>query len=172
MKRNVLRNLLVSTTLGALALFPAGCFDTGTTVTDGGMGSDSGVPAEFQSIYASTTFQMCKDCHAPGAPGFTVGTETTQNWTTSTTAFTTLKGNAAGLVGNFAACNGVPLVGPTSSQSLIVAIFDPTVRAGFSYPGHPGCDGTAITDETLRVGAIPPALLTQLKAFIDAGGFQ
>lgn len=169
MKRNILGIVLTALAFATLPLAASGCFETEapmcSSVGDGGVGA-------FQPLYDQPIFQMCSDCHAPGAPGITTGTEATQNWTSSTTAFTTLKGNASGLVGNFAGCNGVPLVGPTSSQSLLVAIFDPTVRATFSYPGHPTCTGDAITDETLRVGAIPPSVLAQLKEFIDCGGFR
>lgn len=129
-------------------------------------------PDTFGEIYADSTFQMCTDCHSPGAPGQTTGTEATQNWSSRNAAFSSLQGNASGLVGNFAACNGVPLVGATASTSLIVAVFDPSVRSSFSVQGFPGCTGTAITDETLRVGAISAAALQQLKTFIDDGGFR
>jgi hypothetical protein len=135
---------------------------------DGGTGEDD----DFASIYENATFQMCADCHAPGAPGRTAGTEATQNWSSSSTAFTSLKGKASGLVGNFAGCNGVPLVGATANTSLIVAVLDSSVRAGFSVSGYPACTGAAIVDETLRVGAVSPAALRQLKEFIDAGGFR
>lgn len=154
----------------ALALLPAlasGCWET---TPDDGTG-DGGVD-DFTILYQTSAFQMCADCHAPGAPGFVDGTETTQDWTTRNTAFTSLQGNASGLLGNFAGCNGVPLVGPTANQSLIVAVFDADVRANFSYPGFPNCTADAIVDETLRVGALPAADLARLKAFIDAGGFQ
>lgn len=129
---------------------------------------------DFTTLYQTATFQGCVDCHAPGAPGFVSGTEATQDWTTRDTAFTSLKGNASGLIGNFQDCNGVPLIGPTADQSLLVAVFDPTVRANFSYPGFPNCTAVDIVDETLRPGYVPLSStdLARLKAFIDAGGFQ
>lgn len=166
MKMPTLSSLSSITTLALLPILASGCWEL--VPPDG---NDGGVD-DFTLLYQSSTFQQCADCHAPGAPGFVNGTETTQDWTSRTTAFNSLKGNAAGLIGNFQGCNGVPLVGPTSSQSLIVAVFDPTVRASFSYPGFPGCTADAITDETLRVGPISSTDLARLKAFIDAGGFQ
>ncbi|MEZ4327593.1 MAG: hypothetical protein R3B40_20400 [Polyangiales bacterium] len=129
-------------------------------------------PDPFGDLYASATFQMCADCHSPTAPGFVQGTETTQNWSSRGAAFTSLQGNAAGLEGNFAGCNGVPLVGDTAETSLIVAVLDPTVRASFSVAGFPDCTADAIADETLRVGSVPAATLQALKDFIDDGGFD
>jgi hypothetical protein len=139
---------------------------------DGGTDDASGVPAAFAELYATPTFQMCEDCHAPGAPGAVMGTESTQDWSSRSTAYDSLMGNAAGLIGNFAGCNGIPLVGPTASTSLLVAVFDPSVRASFSVASHPNCKAAAITDETLRVGSVPPTVLQDLKDFIDGGGFR
>ena len=130
-------------------------------------------PADpFGDLYSSATFQMCSDCHSPTAPGFVQGTETTQNWSSRSAAFSSLQGNAAGLEGNFAGCNGVPLIGATSSTSLLVAVLDADVRATFSVPGFPDCTPDAIADETLRVGSVPAATLQALKDFIDDGGFD
>jgi hypothetical protein len=138
----------------------------------GGEG-ESADAAAFAEIYATATFQMCADCHAPGADGATVGTETTQDWSSSSAAYESLMGNAAGLIGNFAGCNGVPLVGATANTSLVVAVLDPNVRASFSVASHPNCKAAAIADETLRLGgSVPPDVLQDLKDFIDDGGFR
>jgi len=142
-------------------------------------GPDMGVPADngvatdpFGDLYASSVLQMCSDCHAPGAPGFVQGTEATQDWSTRNTAFSSLQGNASGLEGNFAGCNGVPLIGATSSTSLLIAVLDADVRASFSLAAFPACTADAIADETLRVGAVSPVVLQDLKDFIDEGGFN
>ena len=64
-------------------------------------------------------------------------------------------------------------IGATSDTSLLVAVLDPDVRATFSVAGFPNCNADAIADETLRLGgAVPPALLQDLKDFIDEGGFD
>lgn len=139
---------------------------------DMGVRNDMGSATTFADLYASSVLQMCSDCHAPGAPGFVEGTETTQDWSTSSTAFSSLQGNASGLVGNFAGCNGVPLIGATAETSLIVAVLDPNVRATFSVEGFPSCTADAIPDESLRVGTVSPTLLQDLKDFIDEGGFN
>lgn len=155
-------------TLAVLPAIAAGCLPVDP------LANGDGPVDDFTTLYQTGTFQGCVDCHAPGAPGFVDGTEITQDWSTRDTAFTSLKGNAAGLIGNQQDCNGVPLIGPTSDQSLLVAVFDPTVRDNFSYPGFPNCTGVDIVDETLRAGYVPlsAADLARLKAFIDAGGFQ
>jgi hypothetical protein len=162
------KTLLRTAMLVLLAGLPVACTETALN------GADGGGTGDFASIYQTSTFQMCKECHAPDAPGKTAGTETTQNWSSSDTAFASLKGKAAGLVGNFAGCNGVPLVGSTSSASLVVAVLDADVRAGFSVSAYPSCKAAAIPDETLmgRVGSVPSAVLQDLRDFIDGGGFR
>ncbi len=152
-----------------------GCEEDPLLTTDAGVNPDSGsATPDWNSLYASSTLQMCGDCHSPTAPGFTQGTEATQDWSSAGAALSSLRGNASGLEGNFAGCNGVPLIGATSSTSLLIAVLDPSVRATFSVPGFPECTADAIVDETLpsRVGSVPPALLQDLKDFIDEGGFN
>lgn len=168
LEANVHPNPLLHTALLVLL------FTWSSACSDLGLEGDGGTSSDFAAIYESATFQMCKDCHAPGAPGFTEGTETTQDWSTRASAFTSLKGRAAGLVGNFAGCNGVPLVGTTSGASLVVAVLDTGVRAGFSVATAPGCKASAITDETLqgRAGRVPAGVLQDFKDFIDDGGFR
>jgi hypothetical protein len=150
-----------------LCILAGACSEALDSLGDGGT-DDSDA---FAEIYATPTFQMCQDCHAPGAPGATVGTETTQNWSSSSAAYSSLKGNAAGLIGNFAGCNGVPFVSTTADKSLLVAVFDPDVRASFSDSSHPNCKAGAIVDETMRVGSVPSDVQA-LKDFIDGGGFR
>jgi len=124
---------------------------------------------EFTSIYESDQFQMCSGCHAPGAPGKVNGTEATQDWSTQQTANSSLQGTASGLIGNFQACNGVPFIGSSAEQSLLVAVFDSDVRQNFENSQFPGCNADAITDETIRVGDLPASLLQELKDWIDGG---
>jgi hypothetical protein len=169
MKNFAQKTLLQIATLGLLVAANA-CADV-TDALDGGAGGGGG-DADFEALYETSTFQMCKDCHAPDAPGATEGTEATQDWSSSDAAFSSLKGNASGLIGNFAGCNGVPLVGATSNTSLLVAVLDPGVRASFSVSSHPNCRAAAIVDETLRVDPVPSSLLQELKRFIDMGGFR
>lgn len=139
----------------ALALALAACGDELT-----------GGPS-FTAIYESPTFSQCGDCHAPGAPGFVQGTEATQDWSTRDSAYRTLTtGRASGLIGNFQACNGTPLIGSTPDTSLVVAVLDADVRAAFS---NGGCAADAITDCTLRLNPFFPEDLDLLRAWIAAG---
>ena len=124
----------------------------------------------FTSIYESEEFQTCSGCHAPGAPGRVQGTETTQNWSTRDTAHSTLQRAASGLIGNNAGCNGVPFLGATAEQSLLVASLDEDVRAGYDNPSFPNCTPDAIADQTLKIGGpLPTALLQQLKDWVNDG---
>jgi hypothetical protein len=148
-----------------LSLFAFGCSEALDAVDGGGDGGE-----QFASIYESDQFQTCSGCHAPGAPGKVNGTEATQDWSTQTTANTTLQGTASGLIGNFQACNGVPFIGPSSEQSLLVAVFDSDVRQNFESSQFPNCNADAITDETIRLGGpLPASLLQDLKDWIDGG---
>ena len=125
--------------------------------------------ASFTHLYQSSEFQTCAGCHAPGAPGKTEGTEATQDWSTQGRAYSTLHGTASGLIGNFAGCNGVPFLGETAAQSLLVAAFDEQVRAAFQSE-VPSCNGDAISDQTLKIGGpLPDPLLAELKAWVDTG---
>lgn len=136
---------------------------------DGGTTPTANADA-FTRIYQSPEFQKCGDCHAPGAPGRVAGIESTQNWSTRDAAYASLKGMASGLTGNFKACNGVPLLGDSAETSLLVAALDPDTRMGFMSETTPDCNADAVSDMTLKLGGpLPPALLAQLKAWIDAG---
>jgi hypothetical protein len=167
----------------ALSLLVAAC---GAVEGDGGEGQpcrpdgtcDPGLTCKsdicemgmFTKLHNSTSFQKCAECHAPGAPGFVDGTETTQDWSSRDNAYQGLQGKAAGLIGNFEDCNGVPLIGNSPETSLIVAVFDETVRAAFSATGFSDCTGDAISDMTLKIGgALDAAKLTLLKDWITAG---
>jgi hypothetical protein len=123
----------------------------------------------YESLEEGST-APCSDCHAPGAPGRTAGIETTQDWSTRDTAYTTLRGEAAGLVGNTAGCNGVPLIGSSAETSLLVAALDETVRLDFVAPGNPDCNADAVADQTLKIGGdVPGDVLQELKDWIDSG---
>jgi mono/diheme cytochrome c family protein len=146
-----------------LSLWAFGCSEALDAVDGGGEG--------FASIYESDEFQTCSGCHAPGAPGKVSGTEATQDWSTQATADASLQRTASGLIGNFAGCNGVPFIGSSADQSLLVAVFDSDVRANFENAQFPSCNADAITDETLRLGRdLPAGLLQDLKDWIDGGG--
>ncbi len=124
----------------------------------------------FTTLYNSGSFQQCAQCHAPGADGFVDGTEATQNWSTQANAYTSLQGTASGLIGNFEGCNGVPFINQTPDDSLLVAVFDENVRAGFSLDGFPDCNSDTISDMTLKIGgALEEAILSLLKQWISDG---
>jgi hypothetical protein len=124
----------------------------------------------FTALYNSSSFQSCSGCHAPGAPGFTAGTEATQDWSSQANAHASLQGTASGLIGNFEGCNDVPFINQTPEDSLLVAVFDETVRANFSLNGFPDCDSDAISDMSLKIGdALSQQELTLLRDWITAG---
>jgi hypothetical protein len=130
---------------------------------------EGGGSADFDSIYAELG-PSCAECHAPDAPGMTQGIEATQDWSSAQNARRTLRGTASGLVGNFAGCNGVPLLGSSAEQSLLVASLDEDVRANFELADHPDCTADAISDQNLKLSEpVPAAVLQDLKDWIDAG---
>jgi hypothetical protein len=154
------------------ALLALSCGDALEDPLDGGAGTggSGGGGVTFTSIYESDEFQECAGCHAPGAPGRTEGTEATQNWSTRATAYNSLQGNASGLIGNNAGCNGVAFLDDAAEDSLLVAAFDEDVRIAYDNPSFPNCNADAIADQTLKIGGpLPAALLADLKAWVDAG---
>ncbi|MET0387611.1 MAG: hypothetical protein ABW321_16700 [Polyangiales bacterium] len=163
-----LRKSLVFTRPLIALCFVAACGDAADDLLPGdGDGDGNGT---FAQLYATTEFQKCKNCHAPGAQGRVDGTESTQDWSSASAARASLQGNAAGLIGNFEGCNGVPLVGPTPEDSLLVAAFDETIRTNFALAAHPDCTGDAISDMTLKIGgAISASTLTLLKSWVEDG---
>jgi len=149
--------------VAAASFLALGCGDIIDDALDGG--DDA-----FTSIYESEEFQTCSGCHAPGAPGRVDGIETRQNWSTRLTAYSTLKLTAAGLIGNNAGCNGVPFLGDTAEESLLVASLDEDVRANYDNPSFPDCTPDAIADQTLKIGGpLPAALLRELKDWVNDG---
>jgi len=157
--RSPRRGLLLCVSMLAAGV---GCSDAVDELTGGG--------GDFDSIYNSATFQQCSECHAPDAPGRVAGTEATQDWSSSANARRTLRGSASGLIGNSSGCNGVPLLGSSAEQSLLVASLDSGVRMNFELADHPDCTPEAIADQTLHLSADPPAsVLQDLKDWIDAG---
>lgn len=160
-----LPGLLICTGL-ALGL---GCSSAEDAVNDATGNGASGSDA-FSTIYASDTFQKCSECHAPGAAGKTEGTEATQDWSTRDKAYASLHQTASGLIGNFTGCNGVPFLGATAAQSLLVASLDSDTRASYQNAQFPDCNADAISDQTLKIGGpVPASLLSQLKSWIDSG---
>jgi|GEM_PF-3201172 len=140
---------------------------TGPTGGDGDgdtTGGDGDGDSTFTQLYNSPEFQMCQNCHAPGAPGFVDGTEATQDWSSEQAALSSLMGTASGLIGNFADCNGVDFIGETPEDSLLVAAFDETVRQNYDNPAFPDCNADTISDMTLNIGG---ALSTETRALLD-----
>jgi cytochrome c5 len=147
-----------------LACLAAVCL-TGCPVEEP-IGPDAGPEDTFTQLYQSIG-STCAGCHAPGAPGFMPGVEDTQDWSSRDSAREALFGVASGLVGNFAGCNGVPLMGDTPETSLIVAAFDEQVRADFSLAAFPDCNADTISDMTLKIGRqLTPAERSLLTQFI------
>lgn len=158
-------------TLGGAALMACAIGCSNTAGGSGGSGSGSGgVQASFTSLYQDY-FQNCGQCHAPGAPGRTSDTEQSLDFSSRSTAYSTLTGGTAtGLSGNQSACNGVPFIGGSSTSSLVMAVLDEDVRQIFDVSSHPGCDVDAISDMTLKVGKQPSqAFLGALGTWIDNG---
>jgi hypothetical protein len=158
---------LLALAVGLLSL--AGC-PASTDMTDGGGGT---VTASFTSLYGDY-FGKCKQCHAPGAPGRTSDIEQTLDFTSRSTALSTIKtGMATGLVGNHTGCNGTPFVASTPGQSLLVAVIDQPTRQAFDVPAHVNCDVDSITDATVKVGSQPSSeFVTALKGWITAGAMD
>lgn len=153
--------------LAALFALCASLSFTACTTEDLGMMGDDDM---FTTLYKSTSFQTCAGCHAPNAPGKTADTEATQDWSTRDTAYSSLKGMASGLMGNFTGCNGVPFLGTTPETSLLVATLDDTVRQNFVLADHTDCNVDAISDMTLKIGGpLAAADLDLLKEWISAG---
>ena len=153
-----------------LAGLAAGCPATTETSPDSGGGT---VEATFTSLYGDY-LSNCKRCHAPGAPGRTSDIEQSLDFTSKTTALTTLRGNATGLMGNHTGCNGVPFLASTAAKSLLLAVIDqPTRQAIDLSPGHADCDIDMITDATVKVGSQPSAaFVTALKTWIGNGAMD
>jgi hypothetical protein len=131
-----------------------------------------GVTATFTSLYGDY-FSRCSSCHTPTAAGRTPDIEQNLDFTSKATAYTSITTKmAAGLMGNFMDCNGVPFVDSMDdpAKSLIVAALDQPTRAAFDHPMYPSCDGDTIADQTLKVGMQPSAaFLTALKDWVRAG---
>ncbi len=157
----------------ALAILLCGCTTTDDT-TDGGDGAPDGgaqgVEATFTSLFADYLGE-CSNCHAQGAPGRTDDIEQTLDFTSRTTAHSTITtGMAAGLTGNFAGCNGVPFVGSGPSDSLLLASLDGPTRTAFDLSAFPDCDMDAIADQTVQVGQAPSAdFISALKTWLTDG---
>jgi hypothetical protein len=146
---------------------------TGTDTPDA---APVGVQATFTSLYGDY-FSRCSSCHTPTAPGRTPDTEMNLDFSTKATAHNTITTKmAAGLMGNFMDCNGVPFVNNAvpaperAGQSLLLASLDQATRNAFDYPAVPDCGGDAIADQTLKVGMPPSAaFIDALKAWLAAG---
>jgi hypothetical protein len=143
-----------------------GCGDTLDDLATPGGGGDG---ATFTAIYTSDEFGKCASCHAPGAPARTADTEATQNWSTKASAYSSLQGKASGLIGNSAACNGVPFLGSTAGKSLLVASLDGDVRRAYDNPTFPNCNADTISDQTLKIGGLSSQVLQDLEDWVDSG---
>jgi hypothetical protein len=163
------RSIWLSLALG-LAAASGGC-PAATDLTPDGNGGGT-VEATFTSLYGDY-LGNCKQCHAPNAPGRTSDIEQSLNFSTRTTALSTVKGMATGLMGNHLGCNGVPFLASTPGNSLLVAVVDQSTRQAFDVSGHADCDIDAISDETVKVGSQPSsAFVTALKTWISGGALD
>ena len=143
------------------------------------IGGVTAISAGCETIGASDEFteaydgylNKCASCHAPAAPGATAGTESSLDFSTVDTARASMRGGKAkGLTGNFASCNSVAfVVAGQPAQSLLMAVLDEDVRQNFDTPGHSGCDSSAISDMTIRVGGPDATAIAQLKTWIENG---
>ena len=133
----------------------------------GGAITPSTPEAKWSSLY-STYLNGCANCHSPNGPGRTSDIETSLDFSSASTGYSTVTGSAAGLQGNFASCNGTRfVVAGHPEQSLLVAALDSGTRASFSSGG---CTSDAITDETVKQGSAPPAgWMTALQQWITDG---
>jgi hypothetical protein len=129
-----------------------------------------GVEPTFTSLYGDY-LANCGECHAPGAPGRTSDIEQTLDFTSRATAYATITtGQATGLTGNAVDCNGVPFLGTTAGESLLVATLDQPTRVAFDLSSAPGCDMDAISDETEKVGSAPSTeFISALKQWVNDG---
>lgn len=151
----------------ALVALAAGC-DAATGTTDGGSGGGAVEPT-FTSLYGDY-LGNCKQCHSPTGTGRTSDIEKTLDFTSRSTAFSTVKGMASGLVGNHAGCNGTPFLTTTPGTSLLVAVVDQPTRQAIDIPQHADCDSSAISDETVKVGSQPSSeFIAALKTWITNG---
>ncbi len=158
----------------------AGIAATACTSTTGGAGADttggdgaSGPQPHFASLYADY-FNKCGQCHAPGAVGATSTTEKSLDFSTQATAYATLSGNASGLTGNQAGCNGVAfIVKDKPASSLVLAVLDSATRSAIALTATPSCDTNAISDMALKVGTQPSAeFIGALKTWIQNGALN
>ncbi len=141
---------------------------------DGQAGDMGLVTASFASLYGDY-LGTCASCHAPGAPGRTSDIEMTLDFSSKTTAYTTLMGGSAtGLTGPTMACNGVRFVLPGKpGDSLALAVLDENVRGTFDLPAAASCDKLTITDETVKVGTAPSApFLVAFRDWIQNGALD
>jgi hypothetical protein len=150
--------------LVALSSHLAGCSAAEEAVggvTGGGAGS-------FDSVYTTVLAKNCKSCHGPSAPGNNPGTtESSLDFTTADTAYATLKGAAAGLTGNFSACNGVPFVVPgNAGASLLMASIDSTTRKAFSSGG---CNKDSVAAMESRSGTLTAVQIEAVRSWINGG---
>ncbi len=149
----------------ALVALAAGC-DAATGTTDGGSGA---VEATFTSLYGDY-LGNCKQCHSPTGTGRTSDIEQTLDFTSRSTAYSSLKGMASGLVGNHAGCNGTPFLTMTPGTSMLLAVVDQPTRQAIDIPQHADCDSSAISDETVKVGSQPSSeFIAALKTWITNG---
>jgi len=153
-----------------VALLSTGCEGLSSMLDEGGVADDVANPvAGFSSLY-NGYLNQCASCHAPGAPGYTSNIEKTLDFSTETTARSSIRGgSASGLEGNVQDCNGVAFVGETYETSLIAAVLDQAVRSSIALGANGACNGDTITDMTVKSGEPPAGFLGDLRAWIDGG---
>jgi hypothetical protein len=154
-----------------LVAVTAACSATDLLSDAGGGGGT--VEPTFTSLYGDY-LANCKQCHTPTALGRTPEIEKTLDFTSRSTALSTLKtGMATGLSGSQNDCNGVAFIATTPGKSLLVAVIDQPTRQAIDLSPHTGCDVDTISDATAKVGSQPSAaFVTALKTWITSGAMD
>ena len=148
--------------VSALSFQLAGC-----SAAEEAVGTATG-GGSFDTVYSTLLSKNCKGCHGPNAPGYNPGdTESSLDFTTADTAYSTLMGRAAGLSGNSAACNGVSfVVAGNAGASLLMASIDSTTRKAFSSGG---CTKDTVAAMETRGGVLTAAQVEAVRSWINGG---
>jgi hypothetical protein len=158
----------LASALAIAAVFALSSHLAGCSAAEEAVGAATGGGGSFDTVYSTVLSKNCKGCHGPNAPGYNPGdTESTLDFTTADTAYTTLLGKAAGLSGNSAACNGVSFVVPgNAAGSLLMASIDATTRRAFVSGG---CNKDTVAAMEGRGGALSAAQVEAVRSWISGG---
>lgn len=124
----------------------------------------------FGSVYSIIQGANCTQCHAPNGGSAKTGDSTAIDFTSQTTAYNTLTGNAKVVGSNASTCNNVLLVDTTAAQSYLAYAFlqasDPTHYGTPSYTKQPGCVPATVAGHNVNISADEEA---SIVAWINAG---